>query len=303
MERHRSSKGRFSGRDCNAGRLGEPSINALESQPMAKRNAVEVGGVGVMRGGRWLLSGVSFEVERGETVAVIGANGSGKSTLLRVLEGYEFPTEGRVVVVGEELGRCEVAKLRRRVKLVGSAGVSTHGEDRLDFGVTRTLLEVVLTGVGGTLLRYDEGSAEERKTGMRALGAVGLKGREGVVWGVASAGERTRTLLARARMKAEGVRTELLLLDEPTANLDPAAREEALKVLSNPPAGLTQMIVTHHVEELPVQTSRVLVLKEGKALAWGEADKVLTSKVLSEAFGLKMRVKREKRRWLAQVVR
>lgn len=265
-------------------------------------------GVGVKREGRWLLRGISMEVREGETCAVVGPNGCGKSTLLRVIEGYEFATEGEVWVLGRKLGETDVGELRKRVRLVGSAGSGSSGGgsgggEGLDFPRGMMLREVVASGGRGHLVMYEAATGAEVRAAGRLLREVGLEG--GIRWGVASAGERMRAMLARARMPVSGAGEQggrVLLLDEPTANLDLAAREKVIAAMEAPGTETTQVIVTHHVEELPVGTGTVLVLGKGRAVAVGAAGRVLTGGNLSKAFGVPVRVGRRGGRWRAEVV-
>lgn len=257
--------------------------------------ALSLRDVSVVRGGRALLRGITFDVPHGATCAVVGPNGSGKSTLLRVIEGFQYPTRGEVRILGETLGETVLADLRKRVKLVGSAGA-------LDFEGTMTLERVAATGAEGNMYEHVDVTPEVARRVRREMSEVGLARRGGVLWAHASAGERTRALLARARTSgADHRREELLLLDEPTANLDPAAREETVAIIGAPPAGVSQLIVTHHVEELPPITSLALVLREGRALAFGPPAKVLTSAVLTRAFDVKITVSRKAGRFHARV--
>lgn len=262
--------------------------------------------VTVVRGGRTLLRNVSFVVPGsgagpGVTCAVVGPNGAGKTTILRLIEGYEFPTSGRVEVLGERLGETDLAALRRRVRLVGSAGAGEAGSR--EFSGEMTLLAVVSTGASGALVRYDTPGSAERRSALSSLRAVGLGGRAEVKWAHASAGERTRTLLARSRMPSPEKGPRLLLLDEPTLALDPGAREKVVRAMARPPRGTSQIVVTHHVEELPPDTAMAVVMKGGRVLAAGQAEKVLTGRVLSRCFGLELRVgrrrERRKGRWSA----
>lgn len=251
--------------------------------------AVRLRGVGVRRDGRWILRGVNLDVSADSTCAVVGPNGSGKSTLLRVIEGYEFPTEGQVWVLGRKLGETDVAELRKRVRLVGGAGGT------LDFAPAMSLLEVVATGGRGHLVMYDQPSPAEARSARSLLRGVGLRGE--LRWGVSSAGERLRALLARARMpipptKPAANPARLILLDEPTAHLDLVAREQVVAAMAHPSPRVTQLIVTHHVEELPAATTTALLLSRGKPVACGPALKVLTSRYMSAAFASPVWVRR-----------
>ncbi len=245
--------------------------------------------VDLVRAGRLLLDQVSVTVRAGQQWALLGPNGAGKSTLLRLLATYVHPTRGQVDVLGHRLGRVDVFTLRPHIALV-----STHR--RVE--PARTVRDVVLTGITGTLdlaalwtpADADLDNADE------VMKVMGLSALAGARWPTLSQGERGRTLIARALLGQPRV----LLLDEPAAGLDVAGREQLLASIAdlsrNRPA-LATVVVTHHLEELPVSTSHALLLLEGRTLATGPAADVLTSERVSACFGHPVTVTRNADRW------
>jgi iron complex transport system ATP-binding protein len=130
------------------------------------------------------------------------------------------------------------------------------------------------------------------------LGALGLRGLGGRPYGTLSEGERKRALIARALMTDP----ELLLLDEPTAGLDLGGREDLvarLSLLANDAEAPASVLVTHHVEEIPPGYSHGLLLREGRVVAAGLLDDVLTDENLSVTFGLPLAVQRRRGRYTA----
>jgi iron complex transport system ATP-binding protein len=118
-------------------------------------------------------------------------------------------------------------------------------------------------------------------------------------FGTLSEGERKRAQIARALMTDP----ELLLLDEPAAGLDLGGREDLvtrLSGLANDHYAPAQVLVTHHVEEIPPGYSHALLLRGGEVVASGPAPEVLTAPLLSEAFGLPLSVQRENGRYSAR---
>jgi iron complex transport system ATP-binding protein len=118
-------------------------------------------------------------------------------------------------------------------------------------------------------------------------------------WGVLSQGERQRVLIGRALM----AKPKVLILDEPCAGLDPAAREHFLQFVQRLGAqknSPTLVLVTHHVEEIMPVFSHVLVMKDGGILAAGKKPAVLTSKILSSAFGVRFRLRHSLGRFTLQ---
>lgn len=247
--------------------------------------------VDLVRDGQLLLDGVSVTVRSGEHWALLGPNGAGKSTLLQIMATYAYPTRGAADVLGHRLGRVNVFTLRPRI-----GHVSTH--HRVD--PQRTVSEVVRTGATGTiqLVQRREISTTELTLAAELTALMGLAGRAGTPWAVLSQGERSRALIARALM----AQPQLLLLDEPAAGLDVAGREQLLasvdELRRREPA-LATVFVTHHLEELPASTTHALLLRDGKALAAGVADGVLTSELATECFDHPVTITRQAGRWTA----
>ncbi|WP_159945069.1 MULTISPECIES: ABC transporter ATP-binding protein [unclassified Nocardiopsis] len=252
-------------------------------------------GVTVRRGEARLLDGVDWTVLEGERWVVLGPNGAGKTTLLNVAYSQMHPTGGEVEILGERLGRVDVFELR---PLIGYAGASVAARIEEETEV----LDIVLSAAYGYVGRFREEYGTPDYGRARAL--LGH-------WGVAdlaerrfhtlSEGERKRVLIARALMSDP----ELLLLDEPAAGLDLGGREDLVRRLGNlarSEAAPSLVVVSHHVEEIPVGTTHALLLREGRVVQAGPIDGVLTAEHLSETFGLPLKVERDGERWSARAV-
>jgi iron complex transport system ATP-binding protein len=247
--------------------------------------------VDLVRDRRLLLDQVSMTVLTGEHWALLGPNGAGKSTLLGILGAYTHPTRGTAEILGHRLGRVDVHELRA---LIGQVN------PRHPLESARTVREIVLTGATGTieLVPRWTPSADELARADELIELMGLSGRADARWPILSQGERGRTLIARALMPDP----RLLLLDEPATGLDLAARERLLASIdelrrSRPE--LTTVLVTHHLEELPTSTSHALLLNEGRVLAAGPADEVLTTELVSACFDHPVTIARHNGRWTA----
>ena len=195
------------------------------------------------------LSGVTFEVQAGEYVGVVGPNGGGKSTLLRLLNGLLVADSGRVHVAGYDPA-TEPFEVRRR------AGVLFQNPDN---GLVAPFVE---DDVAFGLENLGVGRAEMRERVGEAIRAVGLTGYERREPHTLSGGEKQRVALAGLL----AVGPEILLLDEPTAMLDPAGRREVLERVRDLRTSRTVLHVTHHLEEL-FDADRVLVLNGGRLVA------------------------------------
>jgi iron complex transport system ATP-binding protein len=243
---------------------------------------LEVSHLRAERGETTILDGVSWRVERGQHWVILGANGSGKTSLLSALTGYLTPTAGEISLLGKSYGHADWRELRKQIGLVGSAVRQMMADDE-------PALETIASGkyamidFWGRLSRADKIHA---RWILRQIDCLPLAERP---WRVLSQGERQRVLIGRALM----ARPRVLILDEPCAGLDPAAREHFLQFLQrlgrnqNAP---TLVLVTHHVEEIMPVFSHVLLLKDGRVLVASEKSNTLNSQNLSHTFNVRMKL-------------
>ena len=250
-------------------------------------------GVTVVREGATLLAGVDWVIEEGERWALLGPNGAGKTTLLAIAAAALMPSAGSVDLLGERFGVADLGELRTRIGLSSSSL-----NDRIP--PHETAVDVVVTAAHGVVGRwpgaYDDADVA-RATEL--LGRVGLRVFAARRYGSLSEGERKRVLLARALMTDP----ELLLLDEPAAGLDLGAREALLRLLTRlatGPDASPSVLVTHHVEEIPVGTTHALLLARGRVVAAGAIEQVLTAPLLTKAFGIPLQVEGYAGRWTAR---
>jgi iron complex transport system ATP-binding protein len=250
-------------------------------------------GVDVVRGDTHLLRGVDWTVEADHRWVVLGPNGAGKTTLLALAAAQLHPTRGEVRLLGETLGAVDVFELRPRIGLTSAALAQ-----RIPTG-ERTGDIVVSAGyavVGRGHERYDVHDLTRAAVLMEQWGIAPFANRP---FGTLSEGERKRTQIARALMPDP----ELLLLDEPGAGLDLGGREDLVARLADlaryryAPA---QVLVTHHVEEIPPGYDHALLLRAGAVVAAGHADDVLTADALSDTFGLRLSLTRTDGRFTAR---
>ncbi|HVY09502.1 MAG TPA: ATP-binding cassette domain-containing protein [Mycobacteriales bacterium] len=251
-------------------------------------------GVEVRRGGQVTLHPLDWEIRAGERWVIVGANGAGKSTLLSALSGAVRPNRGRVQLLGEYLDDADLDELLPRVGWTSASLADLIPADE-------QVLDVILTASQASLRRGDEDYAACDVA--RALDLLSWVGARLLIerrFGTLSEGERKRVQLARALMTDP----ELLLLDEPAAGLDLGGREALLRTLSrlaDDPNGPVQVMVSHHVEEVPTGTTHALLLREGRLVAAGPVRSTMTSAALSATFGMPLRVLSSDGRWTARI--
>ena len=210
------------------------------------RRVLTAGGLEVTRGGRAIVSDVDLELDRGEVVALLGPNGAGKSTLLAALAGLLAPSAGRIERAGRVAAALQAPALARRTALANVEAALAW------WGVPRT---------------------DRRGRALAALEAMGAGDYAGAAAGSLSGGEQRRVHLARVL----AVAPDVLLLDEPFAGLDAAARADLLydaaSAFRSPERGT--LIVIHDRSEAWALADRVIVLLDGRIAASGPAREVL----------------------------
>jgi iron complex transport system ATP-binding protein len=254
---------------------------------------LELDHIVVERSGRRILDDICLTVRDDENWLVLGANGSGKTTLLRVASMYDHPSSGTVRVLGEQLGRTDVRRLRRRV---GYASAALAGQFRTEL----TAADVVMTARYAALEpwwhQYDD---DDRARARACLDRMGVAAFADRTLGTLSSGEQQRVFLARTLMNDPGV----VLLDEPSARLDLGGREQlvhALTDLAADPDGPPVVLVTHHVDEVPEGVTHALLLRDGRVVTQGPIADALTSESLSECFAMPLTLERRgDGRWTA----
>ena len=211
------------------------------------------------------LHGVSLDVDRGGLVGVLGPNGSGKTTLLRLLGGLLPAGSGRITIDGRDVTRMTRRDLARRIAIVPQ-------ETRLSFEYS--VLEVVLMGRFPHLGPFELESPEDVTIARDALAATGTLSLADRPYRTLSGGEKQRVIIAGALAQA----ADLMLLDEPTAALDPGYQIEIAALLRrlNADRGVTVVVATHDLNFAAGLCRDLLLLREGRVLAAGPTADVLT---------------------------
>jgi ABC-type Mn2+/Zn2+ transport system ATPase subunit len=230
--------------------------------------AVLADGLAAGYGDRPVLRDVTFAVEPGRTVCVLGPNGGGKTTLFRVLTGELAPSAGRIGVGGRP------------------AYVAQTERTRLDFPVSA--LDVALMGALATGRWWLPPRRAERQAARRALARVGLADEAGTPFGELSGGQRQRALLARALVQDARV----LLLDEPLAGVDPASAQLIDALFGELRGeGRTLLVSSHDVES--ARAFDLVLCLHGRQVGFGAPAETLDRATLEETYGRELIVLEE----------
>jgi len=240
---------------------------------------------------RTILQQINWQVKAGEHWCLLGLNGSGKTSLLNMVNGYQWPTSGKISVLGHAFGSYDLRELRKEI-----GWVSTSLQQKL-YG-SDTAIEIVLSGRESSIGIYDTPTDEEREKANGWLASLHCEHLAKSPYRTLSQGEKQRVLIARALMN----NPKLLILDEPCTGLDLLAREQLLDMITElrkQEQCPTLIYVTHHVEEILPCFTHTLLLKSGEIFASGTTEEVLTPHNMSSFYEVPIHlVKENERYWL-----
>ena len=224
-------------------------------------------------GRKVLVTGVSLKVASGEVVGLVGPNGAGKSTLLRAISGVQQLAAGTVRIEGALTADLARRAFAQRVAVVQQIPEAPSG---------MRVADLVLLGRHPHLGWFERESARDTQIARRAMSRAGCLEFADREVGTLSGGERRRAFIARALAQEP----DLLLLDEPTANLDTGAQAEICQLLRELAADDVGVLVVLHDLTLAASTcDRVVLLADGRVIDVGTPDEVITSEHVARMYG------------------
>ena len=214
--------------------------------------------------GRPVLRDLSFRIEKGEAVGLIGANGAGKSTVMKLLLGL-LPAEGRILVDGLPVDKAHLAEVRRKL------GFLLQNSDNQMF--MPTVYEDMIFGP----LNYGLSREETDRRVDEVLARLGLQELKHRYNHKISGGEKRMAAIATIL----AMEPEALLMDEPSAALDPYNRRVVINTIRSLPQ--TKLITSHDLDMILDTCQRVILLSEGRIVADGPTQTILRDRALLEA--------------------
>nr|WP_285855966.1 ATP-binding cassette domain-containing protein [Paenibacillus illinoisensis] len=232
--------------------------------------------VSLRREDNQILDDVHLHIEQGEHWVILGRNGSGKTTLLEMMNGYMFPSQGRIEVLGNLYGQCDVREVRKEIGYISQTLIEK-------LTLRDPVWEVVATGAFAFLRFYQTIPDEVKTRALDLLDDMGFAKLANHPLGTLSQGERKKVMLARSLMADP----KLLIMDEPCAGLDLYEREKMLAEIDRlRQRNITVVYVTHHVEEIMPLFTHVALIREGRIAAAGNKHDVLTQDTIKHTYDI-----------------
>lgn len=240
--------------------------------------SVEVNHLNFSYGSRQVLFDVNFSVKSGEFLSILGPNGVGKSTLFRCVLGLLPGYTGHVLIDGLDSRNLSVQETARHIAYIPQSSNPTFNY---------SVFDIVLMGRTSTLAAYRSPSKKDVERCHWALDKIGISHLETRCFHRLSGGERQLVLIARALVQD----AQILMLDEPTANLDFGNQLGVLRqIQSLAREGYTVIQTTHHPEQSYMFSDRILALQNGRVLVEGHPAEVLTAENVAKLYGVDVEV-------------
>jgi len=225
-----------------------------------------------------LLNGISFSIDKGDILCLLGPNGTGKTTLLRCLLGINKISQGRILVGDREVHKMSARELARMVAYVPQA---------TNMVFPYQVIDMVIMGRSPHIGIMSVPSDEDIEDARQALLKAGIAHLENSLFSEISGGERQLVLIARALAQ----QSDILIMDEPTASLDYGNQARILEIINElSRQGYSIIMTTHFPNHAFLACNKVAILKGGKILAMGCPDDIVTENNLSELYAASIKV-------------
>ncbi|MBM37939.1 MAG: molybdenum ABC transporter ATP-binding protein [Woeseia sp.] len=252
---------------------------------MSIKNLLEIKNATLWRGSTRVFYNLSLDIKKNECVAILGPNGSGKTTLLKAINREIYPVQEKqsyIKILGQD--NWNVWDLRKNIGVVSN-------DLHQNYYKSSTALEVVISGFHSSIGIHGNISTliteSQINLAKKKLSELGLEKLKNTPLSKMSTGQQRRCILARALVHEP----KTLIFDEPTSGLDFAGCFNYLKHIRKLcQSGCNVIIVTHHLNEIPPEITRVILLKNGAIAADGEKFDILTSEILSQIYEIPIKV-------------
>ncbi len=223
-----------------------------------------------------ILKGISFSVNTGEILYIVGKNGSGKSTIFKFLLRFLTPSKGEILLNDKPIETYSTKEFAKFIAYIPQSHNTVFGYNVLD---------IVMMGRTPHLTNLGSPSSEDYQKAVDTLKLLGISHMANKNYTKLSGGERQLVLIARAICQD----AKLLIMDEPTANLDYSNQQIILNTIQKlSESGYTIIMSTHSIDQPLATSSKILLIKKGKSIAYGNTTETLTSDFLECIYGIPM---------------
>ena len=250
---------------------------------MQNKFALELKSVNYRINNKKIINDVSFQIEFNDFISIVGPNGSGKSTIIKLISGDVLPNDGSIYILGKKQCDWDISDLACQRSILGQF-------NNLSFAFT--VMDVLKMGVFPLQSKLIEVS--ERKLYDKLLNIFDLEHLKEQIYTTLSGGEKQRVQLARVISQiwsSDNFDKKILILDEPTSFLDikhQLSLFSFLKDLNN--KGLTIVMVMHDINQAIVNSNKILFLKSGKLIDFGNTDLVVNNSILKDVFDVNFKI-------------
>ena len=240
--------------------------------------SIEVKNLNFSYGSRQILYDISFKVQKGEFLSILGPNGVGKSTLFRCVLGLLTDYQGQVLIDGKDSRTFSIREAARHIAYIPQSTAPVFNYSAFD---------IVLMGRTSTMRAFQAPKKEDLDRCHWALDKIGISHLETRCFHRLSGGEQQLVMLARALVQD----APILMLDEPTANLDFGNQIRVLtQVRDLAKEGYTIIQTTHHPEQSYMFSDKILAIQNGRILTEGIPSQVLTAENMQKLYGIDVEV-------------
>ena len=228
--------------------------------------------------GEEIFSDISFSIESGDVLCILGPNGTGKTTLIKCLNGLNEINSGEILINGENINKLSFRQISKHIGYIPQSHVPSF-----PFKV----FDVVLMGRAPYLNLTDSPKEEDRKIAFDALKTLGIEGLKDKEYTNLSGGERQLVFLARVLCQ----KPDILILDEPTSHLDFGNQIKLLEIIDNlAKSGLSIIMSSHFPDHAFLSSTKVAIMKNKKFIDFGTPDDVVTEENLKKAYSIDVKL-------------
>ncbi len=229
-------------------------------------------------GGEEIFSSISFSIEKGDVLCILGPNGTGKTTLIKCLNGLHDIKSGEILINGENINNLSFKQISKHVGYIPQSHVPSF-----PFKV----FDVVLMGRAPYLNLTDSPKTEDKEIALNALKTLGIEDLKDKEYTNLSGGERQLVFLARVLCQ----KPDILILDEPTSHLDFGNQIKLLEIIDNlASTGLSIIMSSHFPDHAFLSSTKVAIMKDKKFIDFGTPDDVVTEENLKKAYSIDVKL-------------